>query len=401
MSRIHRGRRALQKALHDFAESRGLVGIAPGRSRMSEGLDAGELGSSGRAQRPTSTAARRSTSSTTTSTASSPRSGGSRSPSTSTTAHRAPSAAGFEAELRQVIADRCKDHVPESLIERIAHLIEAEQRQPAAADPERTGRREGPCPSRLAGERRRRRARQPGADHRLGVGRPGGPLDGRTDRRAGRLPAGANAARLRRATARAEGLVAEATGLVVATPARGRVIDRAGVGERQHRLVPAAPRPDAGQAGRPPASPLGPRRRPRGSRGQLAGVSRWANGTAARRSSSRGCRPACSASTTCSSPTGSTRRTRTSSTSSAPTWPAIEARHGFRPGRVPPVAGPPRADPPGPVHGASPGCARTSCRWSKQGLEPLGSDPRRMVDGDPAGRPGDPGRAKPAARRRR
>jgi RNA polymerase sigma-70 factor, ECF subfamily len=32
MSRIHRGRRALQKALHDFAESRGLVGSTPGRS---------------------------------------------------------------------------------------------------------------------------------------------------------------------------------------------------------------------------------------------------------------------------------------------------------------------------------------------------------------------------------
>ena len=32
MSRIHRGRRALQKALHDFAEARGLVGSAPGRS---------------------------------------------------------------------------------------------------------------------------------------------------------------------------------------------------------------------------------------------------------------------------------------------------------------------------------------------------------------------------------
>jgi len=48
-------------------------------------------------------------------------------------------AAGFESELRQVIADKCKDHVPESLVERVAHLIEAEQRQPAAADPERTG----------------------------------------------------------------------------------------------------------------------------------------------------------------------------------------------------------------------------------------------------------------------
>jgi RNA polymerase sigma-70 factor, ECF subfamily len=32
MSRIHRGRRALQKALHDVATARGLVGTAPGRS---------------------------------------------------------------------------------------------------------------------------------------------------------------------------------------------------------------------------------------------------------------------------------------------------------------------------------------------------------------------------------
>ena len=30
MSRIHRGRRALQKALHDVAEARGLVGSVPG-----------------------------------------------------------------------------------------------------------------------------------------------------------------------------------------------------------------------------------------------------------------------------------------------------------------------------------------------------------------------------------
>ncbi len=33
MSRIHRGRRALQKALHDVAEQRGLVGSMPGGSR--------------------------------------------------------------------------------------------------------------------------------------------------------------------------------------------------------------------------------------------------------------------------------------------------------------------------------------------------------------------------------
>jgi RNA polymerase sigma-70 factor, ECF subfamily len=32
MSRIHRGRRALQKALHEFAEARGLVGTGPGQA---------------------------------------------------------------------------------------------------------------------------------------------------------------------------------------------------------------------------------------------------------------------------------------------------------------------------------------------------------------------------------
>lgn len=35
-------------------------------------------------------------------------------------------AAGFEAELRSVIASRCRDRVPESLVERIATAIAAE-----------------------------------------------------------------------------------------------------------------------------------------------------------------------------------------------------------------------------------------------------------------------------------
>lgn len=35
----------------------------------------------------------------------------------------------FEAELRQVIANRCKDHVPESLMQRIAAAIDEESRQ--------------------------------------------------------------------------------------------------------------------------------------------------------------------------------------------------------------------------------------------------------------------------------
>jgi len=38
-------------------------------------------------------------------------------------------AAEFEVELRQVIANRCKDHVPESLIRRIAEAIDEESRQ--------------------------------------------------------------------------------------------------------------------------------------------------------------------------------------------------------------------------------------------------------------------------------
>ena len=38
-------------------------------------------------------------------------------------------AAQFEAELRRVIANRCKDRVPQSLIERVAAAIDEESRQ--------------------------------------------------------------------------------------------------------------------------------------------------------------------------------------------------------------------------------------------------------------------------------
>jgi mycothiol system anti-sigma-R factor len=38
-------------------------------------------------------------------------------------------AAEFEAELRRVIANRCKDRVPDSLIRRVADAIEAESQQ--------------------------------------------------------------------------------------------------------------------------------------------------------------------------------------------------------------------------------------------------------------------------------
>lgn len=36
---------------------------------------------------------------------------------------------GFEAELRNVIANRCKDHVPESLIDRVAEALRDEHRR--------------------------------------------------------------------------------------------------------------------------------------------------------------------------------------------------------------------------------------------------------------------------------
>jgi mycothiol system anti-sigma-R factor len=38
-------------------------------------------------------------------------------------------AADFEAELRKVIANRCKDRVPDGLIRRVAEAIEDESRQ--------------------------------------------------------------------------------------------------------------------------------------------------------------------------------------------------------------------------------------------------------------------------------
>jgi uncharacterized protein (DUF2342 family) len=79
-------------------------------------------------------------------------------------------------------------------------------------------------------------------------------------------------------TARAEGLVAEATGLAVGSPARGRVIDRpdwvaANIASFQRLLGPTL----AKLAARKPASPLSGMA-PGLSR-QLAGLSRSANGT--------------------------------------------------------------------------------------------------------------------------
>jgi mycothiol system anti-sigma-R factor len=39
-------------------------------------------------------------------------------------------AVDFEAELRQVIAQRCRDHVPDALIARVAAALKAEHQAP-------------------------------------------------------------------------------------------------------------------------------------------------------------------------------------------------------------------------------------------------------------------------------
>lgn len=41
---------------------------------------------------------------------------------------------GFEMELRQVIANRCRDHVPPSLLDRVRAALADEQRRGATSD---------------------------------------------------------------------------------------------------------------------------------------------------------------------------------------------------------------------------------------------------------------------------
>ena len=53
---------------------------------------------------------------------------------------------GFEAELRKVIANRCKDHVPDALIERVAKALQT--RTSARPTKGTGGRRRGPRPRR-------------------------------------------------------------------------------------------------------------------------------------------------------------------------------------------------------------------------------------------------------------
>ena len=148
---------------------------------------------------------------------------------------------GFEAELRKVIASRCKDHVPDDLITRVA---EALQREHTARPTERTaGRRAGrPADGRAVGRSlhwSRDRHRDLAAT--VGPSRPSGRRGGLGHRRAGGrmgrepqpparpLPARPPPGRLRGATAQAEELVAESTGLRSSSgPARARVTDRAG-----------------------------------------------------------------------------------------------------------------------------------------------------------------------------
>jgi mycothiol system anti-sigma-R factor len=43
---------------------------------------------------------------------------------------------GFETELRQVVANRCRDHVPESLVARIHAALDEEHRKASGGSPD-------------------------------------------------------------------------------------------------------------------------------------------------------------------------------------------------------------------------------------------------------------------------
>ena len=154
-------------------------------------------------------------------------------------------AAGFEAELRQV--DRGPLQGPRPRVappaDRRADRGRA-RRRPADATAARTPRPWRP--------RRRRRDRPSAAHHRLGARRPGGPLGGRPDRGPVLVPARARcSADFDELTAQAEELVAEATGLAVATAGRR------GQGDRPGRLgaAPTSPRSSGCSARRWPSWP--------------------------------------------------------------------------------------------------------------------------------------------------
>ena len=168
------------------------------------------------------------------------------------------------------------------------------------------------------------------------------------------------------------------------------------VGARQRRQLPATGRPPPRDGWTRPACVA---RQPADrAAGRPAGHGRPGGHRAPRWAwCSAGSRPGCSASTTCCSPRRPSR-TRTSCTSSGPTWwPSSAAR--LRAPRVPAVAGPPRGDPPLPVH-RHPLDARLLRLPGGGGHRLAGAGPVPLRRGPAPDDRRDPGRPQPAPRQR-
>ena len=214
------------------------------------------------------------------------------------------------------------------------------------------------------------------------AGRAGGRLGAGAQRPPARLPArGALEADFAELTAEAETLVAAATGLRAPSPARARVTDREGWVAANVASIQRLLRPDPAQGRGPPAPRTGAVGGRRARPGCPAPPGRCSGGRWAGPRSGwcwRGCRPGCSASTTCSSPTSSST-TRTSSTTSAPTWSSLESRYGFPPRQFRLWLA---------LHEVTHRCQFTGVPWLRDhflslvdtGLEPMVGDPHRLAE---------------------
>ena len=211
------------------------------------------------------------------------------------------------------------------------------------------------------------------------------------------LPARPAPADFEELTAQAEELVAESTGLRSASgPARARVTDRAGwvhanvssfqrlVGPHLDRLDPT--RLSAGQQGhRAPGRPPGLRR---------TGGHRHPDGPGPRLALHPGARPVRPAADR------GGRRGPGPRVLRGPQRGGPRAAARLRAPRVPAVAGPPRGDPPLPVHG-HPLDARLLRLAGRRGDRLARARPVPVRRGAQAHDRGDPGRSQPAARQRR
>ena len=196
--------------------------------------------------------------------------------------------------------------------------------------------------------------------------------------------------------------MAESTGLRSPSgPARARVIDRAGWVQRQRRLVPAPARPHPRTRWRPTGRlAAAPTRRRAGSARQLAGVGALGDRRPSSASSSAWMSTRVLGQYDLLLTDERRRRDQDVVYFVGPNVVALEAAARLRPGRVPAVAGPPRGDPPLPVHGRPVDARATSCSLVEAGSS-RSARSAPAGRGAPPGRRRDPGRAEPAAGRRR